>query len=272
MSNYRLSGFSILPPVIKNLIIINALCFAISYVMQSRFNINLNQLLGVYYPGSVHFRPFQFVTHIFMHADLGHLVSNMFSLWIYGAILENFWGGKKFLTYYMITAFGAALLHIGISSFEIFQLQDAVAAYTTSPNIDTFVRLIDKDPLMARSDLISEFLGRWQLNPDNPSFIQSSVDIVDAMVQRKMNIPTVGASGAVFGLMLGAALLFPNTIVFPLFIPLKYIAIIHGVEELYYGFMNNPMDSTAHFAHLGGMLFGFILIKFWNKTNRDTFY
>lgn len=275
MSSLR-SGFSVLPPVVKNLLIINALCYLANVVFEMRFNHSLNESLGLYYPESTYFKPYQLITHVFMHGSFMHLFFNMFSLWMFGNVLENYWGPKRFFVYYFVTAFGAAALHLGVSGYEIYGIKSAIANYASDPSIDAFIRLLDKDAGLARNSMVTDFINQWQTQPSNPQFAQSSLEIADAMLQRKLNVPTVGASGAVFGLLLAFGMLFPNTELFVMFIPIpvkaKYFVIFYGAIELYQGFANNPTDNVAHFAHLGGMLFGFILIKYWNKTNRNSFY
>jgi membrane associated rhomboid family serine protease len=275
MSSFR-SGFSILPVVVKNLLIINGLCFLANIVVEARFNYSLNESMGLYFPESSHFKPYQLITHVFMHGSLMHLFFNMFSLWMFGNVLENYWGPKRFFIYYFVTAFGAAALLLGVNGYEIYSLKSAIANYALDPNIDAFVRLLDKDAALAKSSIVNDFINQWQTQPQNPQNTQSSLEIADALLQRKLNVPTVGASGAVFGLLLAFGMLFPNTELMMLFIPVpikaKYFVIGYGAIELYQGFANNPSDNVAHFAHLGGMLFGFILIKIWNKTNRNSFY
>jgi membrane associated rhomboid family serine protease len=195
---------------------------------------------------------------------------------MFGNVLENYWGPKRFFIYYFVTAFGAAALLLGVNGYEIYSLKIAIANYALDPNIDAFVRLLDKDAALAKSSIVNDFINQWQTQPQNPQYTQSSLEIADALLQRKLNVPTVGASGAVFGLLLAFGMLFPNTELMMLFIPVpikaKYFVIGYGAIELYQGFANNPSDNVAHFAHLGGMLFGFILIKIWNKTNRNSFY
>jgi membrane associated rhomboid family serine protease len=275
MSSFR-SGFSVLPPVVKNLLIVNALCYLANVVIEMRFNYSINETLGLYYPESTHFKPYQLITHVFMHGSFAHLFFNMFSLWMFGNVLENYWGPKRFFIYYFVTAFGAAALHLGVNGIELHSLKNAIATYTSDPGIDAFVRLLDRDSGLAHNSFVTDFINQWQTQPGNPQYVQSSVEIADAMIQRKLNVPTVGASGAVFGLLLAFGMLFPNTELFLMFIPIpvkaKYFVIFYGLIELYQGFANNPTDNVAHFAHLGGMLFGFILIKIWNKTNRNSFY
>jgi membrane associated rhomboid family serine protease len=275
MSSFR-SGFSSFPPVVKNLLIINALCFLINIVFETRFNISLNETLGLYYPTSTHFKPYQLLSHVFMHGSFMHLFFNMFSLWMFGNVLENYWGPKRFFIYYFATAFGAAALLLGVNGYEIHGIQVAIDQYTQNPNLDAFVRLLDKDAGLASNSYVNDFINQWQTQPNSPQYAQGSVEIADAILQRKLNVPTVGASGAVFGLLLAFGMLFPNTELMMIFLPIpikaKYFVIFYGAIELYQGFANNPADNVAHFAHLGGMLFGFILIKYWNKHNRNTFY
>jgi membrane associated rhomboid family serine protease len=277
MSNHRLSDFSILPAVVKNLLIINGLCFLAYVVLANRGIINLNETLGLYYPESKFFKPYQLITHVFMHGSFMHLFFNMFSLWMFGNVLENYWGPKRFFIYYFVTAFGSAALHIGVNAFEVMQIKQAIAGYISSPGYDAFLALQEKiDPTLIDNDYFQSFMREWQTQKENPQLIQGSIELTDAMVQRKVNVPTVGASGAVFGLLLAFGMLFPNTQLIMLFFPFpikaKYFVMIYGALELYQGVANNPTDHVAHFAHLGGMLFGFILIKIWNKTNRNTFY
>jgi membrane associated rhomboid family serine protease len=271
----RPGGFSLLPPVVKNLLIINGLAFLINVAL-SRYGIDLNQKLGLYLPGSSYFNPYQLVTHLFMHGSFMHLFSNMFSLWMFGSALENYWGPKRFLTYYLVTGFGAALIHLGVNYYEVYSLKNAVAEYLANPGYNQFYSIQELDKRLFDMPQMHEFIKQWSFQKDNIQLINYSKEIADAVVQRKLNIPTVGASGAVFGVLLAFGMLFPNTLLFLIFIPIpikaKYFVMIYGLFELYQGVQNNPADNVAHFAHLGGMLFGFILIKYWNKHNRSSFY
>jgi membrane associated rhomboid family serine protease len=232
--------------------------------------------LGLYYPGSIYFKPVQIVTHVFMHGSFSHLAYNMFSLWMFGSFLENFWGPKRFLTYYIITAFGAAALHLGVTAFEVSQLKAAVAEYLANPGYEQMSILLKNDPVLMFKDSVAELMSAWSSEPNNPQFLSAGRELADAVILRKVNVPMVGASGAVFGLLLGNAVLFPNREIFLFFFPfpikVKYLVLVLGGMELMDGLGNNPMDNVAHFAHLGGMLIGFILIKFWNKTDRNNFF
>lgn len=280
-NNLRPVGFSILPTVVKNLLIINGLCFLINVVMEERFGFSLNQKLGLYYPGSEFFQPYQLITHIFMHGSFLHLFFNMFSLWMFGSVIENYWGPKRFFIYYFVTGFGAAALHMGVNAYEIHQIRSAIAQYAANPNVNDFMLFIQdhKTLLYGQSAIaghLQEFTNIWSSQPGDVSIAAESVGLLDIFAKIKMNIPVVGASGAVYGLLLAFGMMFPNALLMMLFLPIpikaKYFVMIYGALELIQGIRSNPGDNVAHFAHLGGMLFGFILIKIWNKTRRDTFY
>lgn len=226
--------FRNLPDVVKNLVIINALFFLATIVMQNQ-DINLIAELGLYYIDSPFFRPYQLATHFFMHGGLFHIFFNMFALVVFGAHLERMWGPKKFLFFYFFTALGAAMLHMGVMGAEIYNLTGSA-----------FPGFEEGMPLMSASD---------------------------AQAAEIMSIPTVGASGAVYGLIAAFALLFPNTQLLLLFPPIpikaKWLAIGLAVLALYQGYRSADGDSVAHFAHLGGMLFGYILVKVWQKDNTN---
>lgn len=211
-----------------------------------------------------------------MHGDFWHLFFNMFSLWMFGSKLESYWGPKRFFIYYFVTAFGAAALYLGINAIEINKIKSAIEVFAQNPDYDSFYLLIQKDNLYANASQIADFLAAWNLDKTNPLYVNDAKQIAQMMLESKMSVPVVGASGAVFGLLLGFGLLFPNTELLIMFIPVpvkaKYVVIGLGLWELYSGLRNNPADNIAHFAHLGGMLFGYILIKYWNQTNRRSMY
>ena len=236
---YRPTSFRELPEIIKNLLIINGLLFLATISLES-YGIDLTQLLGLHQFQSEDFMPHQLITHFFMHGNFTHLFFNMFALWMFGKILENVWGAKRFLIYYMITALGAAALHLAVSQYQIYELSNE------------FPNLIE----LAKKGLY---------NPSNENSLR---------LTQLVTTPTVGASGAVFGILLAFGMLFPNTLLYIYFaIPIKakYFVMIYGALELYLGLNNNPADNVAHFAHLGGMLFGFLLLKYWQK-NHTQFY
>ncbi|MHB1279362.1 MAG: rhomboid family intramembrane serine protease [Bacteroidia bacterium] len=245
----RFGHFNILPPVVKNLLIINGLFFLGSYVVTDRFGMDVFHLLGLHYWTSDGFRPYQIITHMFMHGSIGHILSNMFALWMFGSVLENIWGGKRFLIYYLITGLGAAIIHNLTKSIDIYMISQ-----TLDPESIALVKEHGYQALLDGKDFVEP--GLRALN--------------DAI-----NSPTVGASGAVFGILLAFGMLFPNTLIYLYFaIPIKakYFVMAYGALELFQGLRNHPGDNIAHFAHLGGMLFGYLLIKYWNKKNRKSFF
>ena len=272
---YRPSSFQILPPVVKNLLIINGLFYFANWVMQNKFNFDFIEYLGLYFPESQKFRSYQLVTHLFMHGSFLHLISNMFALWMFGNMLENLWGSKRFLTYYLVTGLGAAMVHLLFTWYEIDQMRSAVMSYAATADISSFQIFLNKIFGNTHPEVLNNFVSSWQMNPENLSLKKQSVDFAYSLLGEKIDVPTVGASGAVLGVLLAFGMLFPNTILYLYFalpIKAKYFVALYGLFELYSGFENKPGDNVAHFAHLGGMLFGFILIKIWSKYNRKNFY
>lgn len=214
--NYRIQGFSFLPPVVKNLLILNVLFYLADISLATR-GIDLSRWLGLHYFTAKDFYPFQFLTYMFMHGNFSHLFFNMFALWMFGYALENYWGSKRFLVYYLVTGIGAGLIQSGVQAWELV-------------------------PIMQKYDPVS---------------VQHYID----------NIVTVGASGAVFGILLAFGMCFPNVPIYLyFFIPIraKWFVIIYGLIELFAG-IGGTADGVAHFAHLGGMIFGFLLILYWKR-------
>lgn len=244
----RFGHFNLLPPVIKNLLIINGLFFLGTVIISNRFGTNVFHLLGLHYWTSDGFRPYQVVTHMFMHGDLMHILSNMFALWFFGSVLENVWGGKRFLIYYLVTGIGAAIIH---------NLTKAIDIYTISQMLDPYsIEEVKREG--------------YQALLDGKNYVEPGLRALNDAI----NSPSVGASGAVFGILLAFGLLFPNTLIYLYFTPIKakYLVMAYGAFELFQGIRQSEGDNIAHFAHLGGMLFGYLLIKYWNKTNRKSFF
>jgi len=245
MQNFRPS-INTIPPVLKYLIIINTLMLVASYILEMK-GIDLGKILGLHYIQSPDFRPYQLVTHMFMHGGLIHLLFNMFALWMFGRVLESVWGPKRFFIYYFVTGLGAAVFYSFVNYIE-FQY---IASRMTPEMVQTV--MANGADLLSQGQNYTDLAGKLNL---------------------LLNVPTVGASGAVFGILLGFGMLFPNTQLMLLFPPIpikaKYAVLAFGAYELFGGIANTG-DNIAHFAHLGGMLFGFILIKYWN-TKTTNFY
>jgi membrane associated rhomboid family serine protease len=248
MNSYRPGGFQILPPVVKNILIVNGLFFLAVVVLEEKFRIDLTDKLGLYFYKSPKFKPLQLFSHLFMHGSIMHLFSNMFALWMFGSMMENVWGSKRFFVYYLVTGIGAAVLHMAVLAYTYYDITSGVDQAALN------------EILVGGGDLLAQ-----HMNYANPSY---------AAINNLLNTPTVGASGAVFGVLLAYGMYFPNAVVYVYFaIPLKakYFVAIYGLFELYAGFANNPGDNVAHFAHLGGMLFGFFLIRYWQNKSRRYF-
>jgi membrane associated rhomboid family serine protease len=238
------SAFGNMPIIVKNLLIINGLFFLATLAMEQQ-GMYLSRLLGAFYFDSPLFRPWQIVTHMFMHANFMHIFFNMFALWMFGTAIEQVWGAQRFLIYYLITGFGAFILHYTIVSIEAQNL------------------IAELGP-QAVERIKTEGIALWQ---EGKNYTDPGMNRLNMLY----NIPVVGASGAVFGILLAFGMMFPNTkmifIFFPVPIKAKYFVMMYGAFELYSGIANRPGDNVAHFAHLGGMLFGYILIKYWNNKH-----
>ncbi len=269
--------FGRLTPVVKNLLIINIAVFIGAYLVRGNFNIDLLRVLGLYYIFSEYFRPFQYVSYMFMHSyGFMHIFSNMFGLFIFGPLLESFWGSKKFLIFYMVTGIGAGILFSGINYFEIYPMEQAMDAYISAPSFEKFNTFVVKyaEEVYGAQELYN-FIDKFGDNPESSNYINQSKEWVKALYHREADVPLVGASGAIFGILMAFGLLFPNTEIFLLFFPVpikaKYFVLFYGLYEVYAVIQRTPGDNVAHFAHLGGMLFAFVLIKLWQK-DRSNFY
>jgi len=232
MTDVRMSNFQSIPPVIKNLVILNALVYFAEEIFGKETVFNLFALHDIRSPL---FKPHQIITHMFLHGDFYHLLFNMLALWMFGSILENLWGQKRFLIFYVLSGLGAAFLHLGVLFVE---LTDVVNNLMTLP----------------------------------PDMLNTRYHAEQVM---RLNSPTVGASGAVFGCLAAFGYLFPNSLIYLyFFIPMKakWFVIIYAAIELWLGVRNSAGDNVAHWAHLGGALVGFLLVLYWNKRNRRHFY
>ncbi|MBR1574763.1 MAG: rhomboid family intramembrane serine protease [Bacteroidales bacterium] len=215
--NTRLGAFWYnIPPVTRNLVAINVLMF-IATLIDEEFMIST---FAMFYPTSRWFHPWQILTHMFMHGGFWHIFFNMYTLTMFGIVLERAIGSKKFLVYYFITGLGAVALHTAVQYFQV-----------------------------------------------NIAFSQDNF----AAIQRVLSTPTVGASGAIYGILIGYAMMYPDSVLTLLFPPIslkaKWFVLIFAGIELVTG-VTGTLDGVAHFAHLGGMLFGWLLMLWWRKTGR----
>ena len=243
MSQFRFTRPDAMPPIVKNLIIINVLVFVAQLslgitdkvmlypILPEALRDMLEQAGNPLYKDGQQFLPYQIATHMFAHSPgmIFHIVFNMFALWMFGKVLENVWGPQRFLLFYLACGVGAAALHLGIQYFRAEQLLEAIQA--NAPNVSGMVGATS---------------------------------------------PALGASGAVMGILVAYAYLFPNTELYLMFIPFpikaKWMVIGYVAIDLFGGFGNFSGDNIAHFAHLGGALTGFIMVLIWNKNNKRHFY
>lgn len=233
-----------IPTVTKNLLAINVLMF-LALLVAEKQGVDLNSMLGLHLFASEGFQPYQLVTYMFMHASVTHLFFNMFALYMFGRTLEYMWGAKRFLVYYLVAGIGAALVQEAIGMVRYHEALDGM-----SP--------LDVELVLSRGfDALRE--GKNFVNPQ-----LAHLNVV-------LNSTTVGASGAIYAILLGFGMLFPEErmFVFPVPFPIKakYFVMGYVVIELYLG-VSGSADGVAHFAHLGGMLFGFILILFWRNKGK----
>ncbi len=248
--------FRNIPPITKNLLIINVLFYIVSlYFLKT--GTNLTPILGAHYFGSPIFEPYQIITHMFMH-DLNsfmHILFNMLLLVMFGGHLERVWGSKRYFIFYIACGLGAFVLYNSIGAWQIMELKNQLI--TEGYNMaDLDFKIADKD--FNQIELLSN---------QSEKIIQSYVDLTYSSL--------VGASGAIFGLLAGFALLFPNTelmLIFPP-IPVKAKYLIGGylAFEIYNSVFNSG-DTIAHLAHVGGAIVGAIFIFIWKKKDRQNFY
>lgn len=242
-------NFSALPTVVKNLLIINVIMFLLMYTGMGNFmGQPMTKLLGLHYFASPLFQPWQLVTHMFMHGGLGHLALNMLGLFMLGPPLEYRWGSQRFLTFYMVTGIGAGLLYSGAHAFEYFRLVELLSPAEVAEVKDRVVSQV------------------WYTG-----YPEAMYDL-----GRLLSMPMVGASGALYGVLLAFGMTYPNVelMVFPLFIPIKakYFVLILGGIAVAMAYINADGDNVAHLAHLGGMAMGYVMIRLWRHRDQRNFW
>jgi len=276
MTEFRPGRFQILPTIIKNLLIINVLVFIAQQTVEKSGNPDLlNNLFALHTWQSPLFKPWQFITHLFMHGSIGHIFSNMFALWMFGSVLENLWGPKRFLTFYIVCGLGAALMHMTVLYFETNSLLEGYTNLKQHFNFGNFENFYVKERIGDYYSGALDIVNQWRNNTDDPIAAQNAYGLTTEFVNARLNEPTLGASGAIFGCLAAFGYLFPNTYIYIyFFLPLKakWFVLIYAGFELVMALQNSAGDNVAHFAHLGGAIFGLAMVYFWNKTNRQTFY
>jgi membrane associated rhomboid family serine protease len=234
MADFRFGRSQVIPPVIKNLIIINVIVYLIQLTFEHRGSSFMENFFALHDVRSTFFKPHQIITYMFLHGGFMHIFWNMLILWMFGSILENFWGPKRFLTFYIVCGIGAALLHLLVIYQELTPIWDSLSNYG----------LHDQDVL--------KFNPKSELNT---ATLGASGAIFGCMVA--------------FGLLFPNSLVYIYAII-P--IKAKWLVLAYVVYELFLGVQNNAGDNVAHWAHLGGGLMGLLLVFYWRKTDRKNFY
>jgi len=267
--------FGNLTPVVKNLLLINIVVFLIDDYL---FDGALNRYLSFYSYLSDHFAPYQLFTYMFLHGGFMHLLSNMFGLFIFGPMLERFWGSQKFLKFYLITGIGAGIIYSLVNLYEFKQMESHANGYAQNPSPGNFFSFVRQHPppSFSLASQLNDFAGEYAGQDESDQLDRKSIRFVNAIVQEIETLSSMlGASGAIFGILLAFGMLFPNTELFLLFPPMpikaKYRVAFYGIYTIFAGIQRAPGDNVAHFAHLGGMVVAFILIKYW-QSNRQNFY
>ena len=217
-----------IPVVTKNLLLVNIIAFVATWMLQLR-GIDLNDLCGLHFFMASDFQVWQLVTYMFLHSGFMHILFNMFALWMFGVVIENVWGPRKFLFYYISCGVGAGLMQ-ELAQFCSF-----------------YITISSQDPTVSFSDLF----------------------VIGQQLSMQLNgWTTIGASGAVYAILLAFGMIFPNEriFIFPLPVPIKakWCVMFYVAIELFSA-MGSSGDNVAHMAHLGGMLFGFLMIRYWNN-------
>lgn len=241
-----------IPAITKNLLIINGLFFLATLVFQSK-NIDLSVVLGAFYPGSPNFHGWQVVTHMFMHGGFSHLLFNMFSLWMFGSVVEQTIQKQNFIKLYLFAGFGGFILFNLANYVEINQLKQLVEAEGIS---------------------LAEVFNASKLDFSRGLINQTTAEVVKngnaVALAQKYITPMVGASGAIYGVLIAFAVLFPDAklslLFFPVGIKAKYFIPIIMCYELFMGVKGYSWNNVANFAHLGGALIGFLFIRNWKKN------
>lgn len=276
---YRPSGFTWLTPVVKNLLIINILFFIARVAIARAYpGFDIVAVLGLRFPGADTFSFYQVITYMFLHGDFWHLFFNMFALWMFGKAIEERFGQKRFLIYYFVTGIGAAVFHYGVIYFvdfpSMFKYIDTFIAY---PDVYTLNAVMESDPDGLRNfGHIKYALNQIaQSTEDTGLILEQSKQLLEKYRTEMINaFNVIGASGAVFGILLAFGMMFPNALIYLYFaIPIKakYFVILYGLLELFQGIRGSG-SNIAHLAHVGGMVFGFILIKLWNRRVNKPHY
>lgn len=259
-----------LTPVVKNIVIINVIVFIAQGLVPS-----LTGIISLHKLGAESFAPYQFFTYMFAHGGFFHIFFNMLMLFFLGPLLEQFWGSNRFVFFYLVCGLGAGFIYNGIEYIRTEGIKSDVETYITEPSPSNFNRLIVENVNYPTQQILN-FIDTYDRSPNSVDLREQSILYAKSLYNQSVNLGSMlGASGAVYGILMAFGLLFPNTELMLLFPPIpvkaKYLVLVLGGIALFSGFNRSAGDNVAHFAHLGGMVFAFIMIKFW-QNSRDRFY
>lgn len=281
MNYYQRGGmFSNIPPVTKIFLIINIVIFGLGFLLAGMGYRDaipgvsfLNYQFGLHNLGTEQFSPVQLIAHMFLHGNLSHLFFNMFGLFMFGRLVEMRIESKNFFIFYFVAGIGAALLNLGINYFQFNDFIAPFNEFLADPNPEKFEMLLKMKNIVPKPDHFT-LASQWVENPGNLSLREHAIHVVNMSIEgfseNHGHHVMVGASGAIFGILAAFAMLFPNVELMLIFLPVpikaKYFVPIYAVIELTMGVANFQWDNIAHWAHLGGALFGFLYIYFWKRN------
>ena len=270
MTQFRPTRFEVLPTIIKNLLIINGLMF----LAQNTFagptsSFSFEDYFALHAWQSDLYKPWQLITHMFLHGDFSHILGNMFALWMFGSILENVWGPKRFLLFYMLCGVGAAVIHLAILSYQLVPLTNEYERLLllSKTNASGFTEAVYNYAARHRIPL-TQILADNKVSLSTPGLAPQLMDLMTTYYNKTLDTATLGASGAVFGILIAFVYLFPNTYIYIYFlfpVKAKWLGIAYFAFELYKGIQNSAGDNVARWAHVGGAIIGFILVYIWKK-------
>jgi membrane associated rhomboid family serine protease len=264
-------------PIIRAIIAINVIVFIVQSI-NPQYDRMIVSLFGLHYFSSEQFNPIQLVTYMFVHSTNGfsHIFFNMLGIYLFAPMLENVWGEKRFLIFYLVTGIGAGLIYMGLKYYDIHSLEVLASNFTQNPDGHNFIKFMTQlysSAGLPKNQLIGIIGTNDLIIPKDE--IAQYISIVDNSLKQIVDSPMIGASGAGFGIKAAFAMLFPNMefmlFLIPFPVKAKYFVTFLAFYEIYLGTHKMPGDNVAHFAHIGGMIFAFILIKIWG-TKRNNFY
>lgn len=257
-----------LTPVVKTLLFINIGVMVIDAFVPA---LQLPLKMGQHHFEATTFAPYQIFTSFFAHSGLMHLLFNMMGLVMLGSVLEMVWGSKRFLTFYLICGVGSGLIYGGINYWEMSVMQSDLMTYMSNADPYVFAQIMQDNLASGSYTRVLEFIEQFKENPTNPQFIEASKQYVQTLIAQKIEYSySLGASGAISGILAGFAILFPDQMLSLIFPPIsmkaKHFVIVFVVGSLVLTWLDLSGDNIAHFAHIGGVLVGFICVKLWNKS------